>query len=44
MIVEIVLRCSFGDERKGKVVFDLLQKNNFSSLLLILLFLLPVSQ
>jgi len=29
MIVDIVLGCSFGDEGKGKVVFDLLQKNNY---------------
>lgn len=28
-IVDIVLGCSFGDEGKGKVVFDLIQKNHY---------------
>lgn len=27
--VDVVLGCSFGDEGKGKVTFDLLQKNNY---------------
>ena len=27
---DIVLGCSFGDEGKGKVVYDLLSKNNYN--------------
>jgi adenylosuccinate synthase len=27
---DIVLGCSFGDEGKGKVVYDLLTKNNYN--------------
>ena len=29
MIVDIVLGCTFGDEGKGKVVYDLLKKNHY---------------
>ena len=28
--IDIILGCSFGDEGKGKVVYDLLKSNNYN--------------